>query len=165
VSSSEDGERETTTTTRDSSSSTLNRLIAIANFLKLHQPLWRAHVVEFFQEKLWEKVDPRWLACLQAATVKDWLLLPSGIAQDDWLSSLKEFVRTAQSLALQRQPKTATNEMLAAPIGSVLAQGMSAKKRHEIAALSSLVANVAKSTETTNVIDVGAGIPGSSVIV
>jgi len=50
VSSSEDGERETTTTTRDSSSSsTLNRLIAIANFLKLHQPLWRAHVVEFFQ--------------------------------------------------------------------------------------------------------------------
>ncbi len=33
------------------------------------------------QEKLWEKVDPRWLACLQAATVKDWLLLPSGIAQ------------------------------------------------------------------------------------
>jgi hypothetical protein len=110
VSSSEDGERETTTTTRDSSSSsTLNRLIAIANFLKLHQPLWRAHVVEFFQEKLWEKVDPRWLACLQAATVKDWLLLPSGIAQDDWLSSLKEFVRTAHSLALQRQPKTATN--------------------------------------------------------
>ncbi|CAM6019990.1 unnamed protein product [Sphagnum balticum] len=141
----------------NSSSSTLNRLIAIANFLKLHQPLWRAHVVEFFQEKLWEKVDPRWLACLQAATVKDWLLLPSGIAQDDWLSSLKEFVRTAHSLALQRQPKTATNEMLAAPIGSVLAQGMSAKKCHEIAALSSLVANVAKSTETTNVIDVGAG--------
>jgi hypothetical protein len=83
VSSSEDGERETATTTRDSSSSssTLNRLIAIANFLKLHQPLWRAHVVEFFQEKLWEKVDPQWLACLQAATVKDWLLLPSGIAQ------------------------------------------------------------------------------------
>ncbi len=33
------------------------------------------------QEKLWEKVDPQWLACLQAATVKDWLLLPSGIAQ------------------------------------------------------------------------------------
>jgi hypothetical protein len=29
--------------------------------------------------------------------------------QDDWLSSLKEFVRTAHSLALQRQPKTATN--------------------------------------------------------
>jgi hypothetical protein len=81
VSSSEDGERETITTRDSSSSSTLNRLIAIANFLKLHQPLWRAHVVEFFQEKLWEKVDPRWLACLQAATVKDWLLLPSGIAQ------------------------------------------------------------------------------------
>jgi hypothetical protein len=29
--------------------------------------------------------------------------------QDDWLSSLKEFVRTAHSLALQRQPKTVTN--------------------------------------------------------
>eukprot|EP00249_Psilotum_nudum_P004454 c17976_g1_i1 orf=210-2135(-) len=133
----------------------------IAQFLTQHEAIWRAHVVEFFQERLWETLDRSWLEDLQEASVEDLLLLPSGRVQGAWSSSLKDFISTAQSLSLLREPRNELGEifpgMCKAKIGSVVSQGMNFKKQHEVEVLSPLVNRLAEEVNSTDVIDVGAG--------
>ncbi|XP_073391105.1 uncharacterized protein [Physcomitrium patens] len=135
---------------------------AIATFLRRFEWLWRSHVVDFFKAELWGKVDKEWIACLRLASAESWLLMPSGIVQEGWPESLKEFVRTAGQLSLSRgQVDVASNMSFPgtpqAPIGSVLAQGMSVKKRHEIGILAAVIAGTAELSGSKDVIDVGAG--------
>jgi hypothetical protein len=93
--------------------------------------------------------------------------------QDSWPPPLKDFIRTAQTLSLDRQP--GTNPVPTSPppgpsppplsqyppqvvdLDHVVAQGMSPKKRHEVAALAALVAKTAKGVGATTVVDIGAG--------
>ncbi|KAG0588649.1 hypothetical protein KC19_2G259300 [Ceratodon purpureus] len=135
---------------------------AIATFLRRHEWLWRAHVVDFFHIKLWERVDEHWNSFLRVASVETLLLLPSGVVQEEWPDSLKEFVQTAFQLSLSRRQVDSSSIMSysgvpQAPISSVLGQGMSIKKLHEIGILAALIAGTAKSRGAKDVIDVGAG--------
>uniref|UniRef100_A0ACD5YN01 Uncharacterized protein n=1 Tax=Avena sativa TaxID=4498 RepID=A0ACD5YN01_AVESA len=133
---------------------------AIASFLGGHRPLLEAHVVNFFKDRLWETVDAEWMECLRGEPVESLLMLPSGCVQDHWPSSLQEFLLTARSLVLPREQKS-TQSFLpnsrVASIGTVLAQGMNTKKKHEIETLSAMVDAIARSSGAKTVIDVGSG--------
>eukprot|EP00250_Pteridium_aquilinum_P023768 c2759_g1_i1 orf=43-1806(+) len=139
----------------------LELLHAIAAFLRTHQALWSAHVVEFFQDRLWEDVDIHWWNDLECASIQDLLWLPSGKVQDTWCASLKDFVRTAQSLALFRQPGGKLEKIFPGfckpNINSVLRQGMNAKKLHEVEILSAVVNRLSEAAHATHIVDVGAG--------
>uniref|UniRef100_A0ACD5XQY3 Uncharacterized protein n=1 Tax=Avena sativa TaxID=4498 RepID=A0ACD5XQY3_AVESA len=133
---------------------------AIASFLGGHRPLLEAHVVNFFKDRLWETVDAEWMECLRGEPVESLLMLPSGCVQYHWPSSLQEFLLTARSLVLPREQKS-TQSFLpnsrVASIGTVLAQGMNTKKKHEIETLSAMVDAIARSSGAKTVIDVGSG--------
>ncbi|MCO5549847.1 hypothetical protein L7F22_003321 [Adiantum nelumboides] len=116
--------------------STLELIHAVATFLRSHQALWSAHVVEFFQDRLWEDVDVQWWTDLEHASIKDLLWLPSGRVHDTWCASLKNFVRTAQSLALFRQP---------------------GENIEKVELLSGVINQIFREANATQVIDVGAG--------
>ncbi|XP_037439378.1 protein RRNAD1-like isoform X1 [Triticum dicoccoides] len=133
---------------------------AIASFLGRHRPLLEAHVVNFFKDRLWEMVDADWMECLRREPVESLLMLPSGCVQDHWPSSLQEFILTARSLVLpreQKSPQSFLPNSRVASIGTVLAQGMNSKKKHEIEALSGIVDAIARSRGAKTVVDVGSG--------
>ncbi|KAM0821950.1 hypothetical protein ACQ4PT_071834 [Festuca glaucescens] len=133
---------------------------AIAAFLGRHRPLLEAHVVNFFKDRLWDTVDAEWMDCLRGEPVERLLMLPSGSVQDHWPSSLQEFILTARSLVLpreQKSPQSFLPDSRVASIGTVLAQGMNTKKKHEIETLSAMVDAVARSCGAKTVVDVGSG--------
>uniref|UniRef100_A0ACD5ZY45 Uncharacterized protein n=1 Tax=Avena sativa TaxID=4498 RepID=A0ACD5ZY45_AVESA len=133
---------------------------AIASFLGGHRPLLEAHVVNFFKDRLWETVDAEWMECLRGEPVESLFMLPSGCVQDHWPSSLQEFLLTARSLVLpreQKSPQSFLPNLRVASIGTVLAQGMNTKKKHEIETLSAMVDAIARSSGANTVIDVGSG--------
>ncbi|KAL5977342.1 hypothetical protein ACLOJK_021688 [Asimina triloba] len=135
----------------DSAAQTLEWMKAIANFLKPFKHLLDAHVVNFFKvpikehapskkplDRLWESVDREWMDCLRCEPVENLLKIPSGIVRESWPASLKEFVCTSRSLVLPREPQQLQMMLpglYVASIGSVLAQGMNMKKKHEIGML------------------------------
>ncbi|KAF5198957.1 S-adenosyl-l-methionine-dependent methyltransferases superfamily protein [Thalictrum thalictroides] len=144
----------------NTASETLEWINAIIVFLKPFKPLMDAHVVNFFKDKLWESIDKEWMDCLRVEHVENLLKLPSGVVQDHWPASLKEFILTLRSLVLPRDqgdlrmmlPDLRTN-----PISSVLAQGMNLKKKHEVEILAAIVKSVAESVGAQTIVDVGAG--------
>ncbi|KAI5072705.1 hypothetical protein GOP47_0012811 [Adiantum capillus-veneris] len=140
---------------------TLGLLHAITTFLRTHQALWSAHVVEFFYDRLWEDVDKQWWTDLERASIQDLLWLPSGRVQDTWCDSLKNFVRTAQSLALFRQPGENIEKIFPGfckpKISNLLRQGMNAKKIHEVELLSGVINRIFGEAHASQVVDVGAG--------
>ncbi|KAJ7548939.1 hypothetical protein O6H91_07G033800 [Diphasiastrum complanatum] len=145
-------------TSVDGKEELLSHLQRMADFLKQHEVLWRAHLVSFFQERLWEKMDKEWSKSLEHVAVQELLKLPLGITHDGWPSSLREFASIARSLSLFRKPKS-SNHMVSKPppINHVLAQGMNSKKLHEVEILGAVVAHFAEKVKATDVIDVGAG--------
>ncbi|WVZ91226.1 hypothetical protein U9M48_037426 [Paspalum notatum var. saurae] len=133
---------------------------ALAAFLRGHRPLLEAHVVNFFEDKLWELVDAEWMECLRREPVESLLKLPSGCVQDHWPATLQEFVLTARSLVIPREqkpPQSFVSDIHVASIGTVLAQGMNSKKKHEIENLAAVVHAIAKSCGAKIVVDVGSG--------
>lgn len=134
---------------------------AIASLLRQYEFLWRAHVVEFFQARLWETVDKEWMECLRKESVHNLLLLPSGLIRDIWPTSLKEFLHSAQSLTLPRDARTSLAVhfpgLCTPSLGKVLAQGMNSKKRHEVEVLAAVIQTIADKVEARDIIDVGAG--------
>ncbi|KAL6847096.1 hypothetical protein ACP4OV_022949 [Aristida adscensionis] len=133
---------------------------ALAAFLRLHRPLLEAHVVNFFKDRLWEMVDAEWMECLRREPVESLLQLPSGCVQEHWPKTLQEFVLTARSLVLlreQKPPQSLIPELHVASIGTVLAQGMNSKKKHEIETLAGVVHAIAKNCGAKTVVDVGSG--------
>ncbi|OEL24057.1 Protein RRNAD1 [Dichanthelium oligosanthes] len=133
---------------------------ALAAFLGRHRPLLEAHVVNFFKDKLWELVDAEWMECLRREPVESLLKLPSGCVQEHWPATLRGFVLTARSLAIPREqkaPQSLVSDIHVASIGTVLAQGMNSKKKHEIENLAAVVHAIAKSCGAKTVVDVGSG--------
>lgn len=105
-------------------------------------------------------VDAEWMECLRGEPVESLLKLPSGCVQDHWPSSLQEFILTARSLALsrdQKSPQSFLPNLRVASIGTVLAQGMNRKKKHEIETLGAIVDAIARSCGAKTVVDVGSG--------
>ncbi|XP_062204526.1 uncharacterized protein LOC133906596 [Phragmites australis] len=133
---------------------------ALAAFLRRHRPLLEAHVVNFFKDRLWEMVDAEWMECLRREPVESLLKLPSGCVQEHWPSTLQEFVLSARSLVLPREqkpPQSLVPDLHVASIGTVLAQGMNSKKKHEIETLAGVVHAISKSHGAKTVVDVGSG--------
>ncbi|KAL6643830.1 hypothetical protein ACP70R_018596 [Stipagrostis hirtigluma subsp. patula] len=146
----------------DTAAQTREWMDAIAAFLQGHRPLLEAHVVNFFKDRLWEMVDAEWMECLRREPVESLLKLPSGCVQEHWPRTLQEFVINARSLVLPREqkpPQSLIPELHVASIGTVLAQGMNSKKKHEVVieALAGVVHAVAKSCGAKTVVDVGSG--------
>eukprot|EP00850_Spirogloea_muscicola_P012108 SM000077S21582 [mRNA] locus=s77:325742:326420:- [translate_table: standard] len=54
---------------------------ALVAFLRPHEWLWRIHLVDFFAQKYWEKLDPAWLPHLRRMPVRRLLLMPAGVHQ------------------------------------------------------------------------------------
>ncbi|EFJ24694.1 hypothetical protein SELMODRAFT_101072 [Selaginella moellendorffii] len=136
-------------------------LEALVSFLRRHERLWRAHVVEFFQGRLWEILDTQWLLALRNASMEDLLLLPSHISKDCWPKTLQDFLADARSLSLSRELMETSKVLpFTKPCGSlpsVITQGVNAKKLHEIERLSSLIVNISRVVNATEIVDVGAG--------
>ncbi|GMI88656.1 hypothetical protein like AT1G16650 [Hibiscus trionum] len=144
----------------DTAPETLEWIEAIADFIKPFGFLINAHVVNFFKDRLWEAVDEDWLQCLSNELVENLLLIPSGVVQDHWPASLKEFVLTLKSLVYPREQadlKKVFPNFHTTALNSVLAQGMNFKKKHEVEVLSAIVSSVASAVRADAVIDVGAG--------
>ncbi|CAN6334980.1 unnamed protein product [Urochloa humidicola] len=133
---------------------------ALAVFLGRHRQLLEAHVVNFFKDRMWELVDAEWMECLRREPVESLLKLPSGCVQERWPATLREFVLTARSLVIPREqkaPQSLVPDIHVASIGTVLAQGMNSKKKHEIENLAAVVHAIAKSCGAKTVVDVGSG--------
>ncbi|MBA0681062.1 hypothetical protein Goari_012724 [Gossypium aridum] len=144
----------------DTAAETLEWIKAIADFIKPFSFLINAHVVNFFKDRLWEAVDEDWLQCLSNESVESLLLIPSGIVQDHWPTSLKEFILTLKSLVYPREQadlKKVFPNFQPTSLNSVLAQGMNLKKKHEVEVLSAIVSSVSSAVRADAVIDVGAG--------
>ncbi|KAK9085830.1 hypothetical protein Sjap_026241 [Stephania japonica] len=143
-----------------SAAETLEWITAIVDFLKPHKPLMDAHVVNFFKDRLWELIDKEWMECLRKEPVENLLSIPSGIVQENWPASLQKFVLTVKSLDLPREQddlRMMLPNLNVTPLSTVLAQGMSLKKKHEVETLSAIVNAVARSAGAQAIIDVGAG--------
>ncbi|KAH9614194.1 hypothetical protein KSS87_004563 [Heliosperma pusillum] len=139
---------------------TLEWITAITEFLKLYNFFLEANVVDFLKDRQWEAVDKEWIHCLESEPVEHLLLIPSGIVQDHWPSSLKKFVLTAKLLSYPRQQanlQTVLPGMSITPLNNVLSQGMNPKKKHEVEILSSIVSCTSRHVGAHTVVDVGAG--------
>ncbi|KAE8124569.1 hypothetical protein FH972_019438 [Carpinus fangiana] len=144
----------------DTATQTLRWINAIVDFLRPYAFLMNAHVVNFFTDKLWEAVDKEWMDCLRKEPVENLLLIPSGVVQDHWPASLKDFVLTLRSLVFPREQvdlKRVLPGLHVISVNSVLAQGMNMKKKHEVEVLSAVVSSVADSIRAYTIVDVGAG--------
>ncbi|KAL3333748.1 hypothetical protein AABB24_033687 [Solanum stoloniferum] len=143
----------------NTASETLEWIHAIINFIAPYRCFLDAHVVNFFKDRLWEPVDKEWMDCLRKESVGNLLRIPSGVVQDHWPGSLKEFILTLRSLSLSREQADFQefSGMHIDSLSNVLAQGMNHKKKHEVEALSALVSLVAKQVGARTVVDVGAG--------
>ena len=64
-----------------SASETLEWIHAIHQFLTPYSFLINAHVVNFFNDRLWEAIDEDWIDCLKNEPVDHLLQIPSGIFQ------------------------------------------------------------------------------------
>lgn len=139
---------------------TLEWINAIVDFVKPYSFLINAQVVNFFKDRLWEVVDGEWMDCLRMEPVENLLLIPSGVVQDYWPDSLKGFIYTMRSLVFPREQsdlqKVLPNLRMTSP-NTVLAQGMSLKKKHEVQVLSAVVSSVVNRVGACKIIDVGAG--------
>ncbi|KAJ4781047.1 S-adenosyl-L-methionine-dependent methyltransferases superfamily protein [Rhynchospora pubera] len=144
----------------DSASETLEWMNAITSFLLPSKPLIDSHVVNFFKDNLWEIVDKEWMDCLCKEPVQNLLQLPSGIIQDYWPSSLKEFVTDLKALSIFRE-QNLTHPILQSidvvPLCTVLSQGMIAKKKHEVEILAGVISKIAEACGAEAVVDVGSG--------
>ncbi|CAK9157786.1 unnamed protein product [Ilex paraguariensis] len=141
-------------------SETLEWIHAIVDFLKSYSVFLEAHVVNFFKDRLWEAVDKEWIDCLRNASVESLLLIPSGVVQDHWPASLKEFILTLKSLTLPREQadlQKVLPDLHIDSLNSVLTQGMNLKKKHEIIALAAVVNSIARNIGANTIVDVGAG--------
>ncbi|TKY49344.1 RRNAD1 protein [Spatholobus suberectus] len=143
-----------------SASETLAWINEIIHFLTPYSSLINAHVVNFFKDRLWENVDAEWIECLRREPVQNLLLIPSGVVQDQWPASLKEFILELRSMVFS-QEQVDINMVLPGlqmtSLNSILAQGMNVKKRHEVEVLSAVINTVANSVRADAIIDVGAG--------
>ncbi|PIN26497.1 rRNA adenine N-6-methyltransferase [Handroanthus impetiginosus] len=141
-------------------SETLEWIHAIIDFLKPYWFFLDAHVVNFFKDKLWEAVDKEWMDCLRKEPVEKLLQIPSGVVQDHWPASLKEYVLTLRSLSLHRNQadlQEAFPGLRVAPLNNVLAQGMNQKKKHEIEVLAAVIGTIARRVGAYTIVDVGSG--------
>ncbi|KAM7495711.1 hypothetical protein LguiB_030320 [Lonicera macranthoides] len=139
---------------------TLEWIHAIIDFIKPYTFFIEAHVVNFFKDRLWEAVDKEWIDSLRNESVENLLQIPSGVVQDQWPPSLKDFVLAIRSFALPREQadlKKVLPDIHTTPLDKVLTQGMNRKKKHEIEALSAVVWSIARSVGASTTIDVGAG--------
>ncbi|KAM7269594.1 hypothetical protein ACFE04_025091 [Oxalis oulophora] len=132
----------------------------IVEFIKPYDFLINSHVVNFFQDRLWESVDKQWMDCLRNEPIHNLLLIPSAFFQDHWPASLKEFIITLRSLVFPRQQadlQTVLPGLDITSLNSVLAQGMNFKKKHEVEVLSAVVSSIANNVKAGAIVDVGAG--------
>ncbi|GAB4846722.1 hypothetical protein Ancab_025730 [Ancistrocladus abbreviatus] len=111
---------------------TLEWIKAIVTFLQPYRFFFEAHVVNFFKDRLWESVDRDWMNCLRNELVEHLIQIPSGVVQDHWPASLKEFILTCRSLAFSRKQEKLekiSTDMCLTQLNTVLAQGMNRKKK------------------------------------
>ncbi|XP_020091374.1 protein RRNAD1 [Ananas comosus] len=143
----------------DSAPQTVEWMSAIAEFLRPYKPLMDAHVVNFFKDRLWELVDEEWMECLRKESVEILLKLPSGFVRDYWPGSLQEFVLKLRSLAVHREPVShpILHNLHMASLGTVIAQGMNSKKKHEVEILTGVISRIAGDYGAETIIDVGSG--------
>ncbi|KAI6687063.1 hypothetical protein NL676_023891 [Syzygium grande] len=144
----------------ETASQTLEWIDAILRFIKPYAFLMNAHVVNFFTDRLWEAVDKEWMDCLREEPVENLLPIPCGEVQDHWPASLKNFLHDLRSLVFPREQVDLQKifpGLTVAPLGSVLAQGMNFKKKHEVEVLSAIASYIAKRVGAQTVVDVGAG--------
>ncbi|KAL8461996.1 hypothetical protein ACS0TY_033179 [Phlomoides rotata] len=141
-------------------SDTLEWIHAIIDFLRPYRFFLDAHVVNFFKDRLWETVDEEWIDCLRKEPVEKILQIPSGVVQDYWPASLKEYVLTLRSLSLPRDQADLQEVfpgVRVATLNNVISQGMNPKKKHEIEALAAVIGSISRKVGANTIVDVGSG--------
>ncbi|CAI0440728.1 unnamed protein product [Linum tenue] len=123
---------------------TLQWIKAIIEFIQPYNFLITAQVVNFFTDRLWEALDKEWVDCLRNEPVQHLLLIPSGVVQDHWPASLKQFILTLRSLAFPRE--------------QVNLQKLFPKlNMTSIEVLSAIVSSITNEVGAEVIVDVGAG--------
>ncbi|KAJ3038631.1 hypothetical protein HDV00_000475 [Rhizophlyctis rosea] len=137
---------------------------ALVAFLRQYAWLWQHHAVDFFVVDYWEKTFPaHWRLLKEPSTSYEDLLnvASHGRVKEGWPADLKEFIRLSRVIALPRDPQgdhfTQDIEKKAKPLDRKTIYGMSPKKQHETRILSAVISTIAESTNTPNVLDMGAG--------
>ncbi|CAL0326433.1 unnamed protein product [Lupinus luteus] len=144
----------------NNSDETLTWIKSIIDFITPFSFLINPHVVNFFTDRLWLNVDKEWMDCLRGESVQNLLLIPSGVIQDHWPTSLKNFILNLRSMVFRQEQADvdmALPGLQMTSLSSVLAQGMNVKKKHEVEVLSAVVSTIADSVRAHTIVDVGAG--------
>ncbi|XP_069102153.1 probable methyltransferase-like protein 25 [Argopecten irradians] len=76
-------------------------------------------------------------------------------ASDEWPDSLKDFIKMALTLSLPRSPSKRTTTL---SIDPEMRRGMTPKKQHEVALMSSVVHDVAQRSGCDVILDIGSGL-------
>lgn len=140
----------------------LEHLISIKH--KYHD-LATVHIVDFYTKNYWDLIDPEWQKALMQADSDDdefidtCLNLASNYdCKSHWPDSLKAYVKEMKDNQLPMFDDTEYNcDHLQCTIERHLQTGMNDKKAHEVESLSMLIQHIAKSTDMTSIIDLGAG--------
>eukprot|EP00668_Euglena_longa_P034270 GGOE01044046.1.p1 GENE.GGOE01044046.1~~GGOE01044046.1.p1 ORF type:complete len:472 (-),score=128.34 GGOE01044046.1:79-1494(-) len=126
----------------------------LVGFITHHQWLLEEPVGNFVLSDMWQSVPKEWQAPL--LEVPDETIATGELEGCHLPQSLMDFYHTCLRLAMSKEPKE-THANVASTHHQVLFLGMCPKKRQEVTALSSVVAEVCKRSGTPFVVDVGAG--------
>ncbi|KAJ3106019.1 hypothetical protein HDU97_007203 [Phlyctochytrium planicorne] len=138
---------------------------SIARFLPAYSWLYGSHAYDAIKDSFFEKNWPQdWVFLARERYNLDALIkISRGGFEDEWPDSLKNFVKTCGNLSLPRELHEDDYGSLFRDLqkdyddSDTTKAGMTRKKLHEVERLSRVVLSVAKSSNASTIVDVGAG--------
>ncbi|XP_064465183.1 methyltransferase-like protein 25B isoform X2 [Ornithodoros turicata] len=126
-------------------------------FLDKYSWIYDINMTRILLEETLLKIPSAWAEYISNLSSDELGCIPFGSLKDGCPTDFREFVDEAVELARPRfeTGKLDDSSVLLPP---VIRRGMSEKKQHEVCKLASLVAQVARETDCSSVLDVGSGL-------
>ncbi|RDD47557.1 Protein RRNAD1 [Trichoplax sp. H2] len=117
--------------------------------------IYNFKVVDFFKERIWEKIPEEWQQPLLQLSYEDLKYIPQGRVKEFWPESLQNFIAKVAALAMPREPNQNIDK---AEIQDDIGLGMIPKKRHEVESMASFIAKMCENYGCETVVDIGSGL-------
>ena len=78
------------------------------------------------------------------------------LLKESWPESLKEFIKTCQTLSLPRSPQT--GHVTGTELDKNMRKGMNPKKIHEVSQMAAVVDKLCKECGVRHIVDIGSGL-------
>ncbi|EDV21370.1 uncharacterized protein TRIADDRAFT_60323 [Trichoplax adhaerens] len=117
--------------------------------------IYNFKVVDFFKERIWEKIPEEWQQPLLQLSYEDLKYIPQGRVKEFWPKSLQNFITQVAALAMPREPNQNIDK---AEIQDDIGLGMIPKKRHEVESMASFIAKMCENYGCETVVDIGSGL-------